>query len=87
LYEAHIGPLTPHIADTLRDAEETYPAEWITDAIHIAAENNVRRWRYVDAILRSWQEKGRNDRQDKQDPKENYRGYLEDLEKLRRKNQ
>ncbi len=68
LYEEHIGPLTPMIADTLRDAEATYPAAWIEDALRIAVENNVRRWRYVEAILRSWREEGRN---------EQYRGDTE----------
>lgn len=60
LYEENIGALTPMIADTLRDAEEIYKTEWIEDAIRIAVENNARSWRYIDAILRSWQEKGRN---------------------------
>ena len=47
LYEQNIGALTPIIADELRDAEQTYPPQWIEEAIKIAVENNVRRWRYV----------------------------------------
>jgi DnaD/phage-associated family protein len=61
LYEDNIGPLTPMIADTLKEAETTYPPQWIEEAVRIAVENNVRRWRYVDAILRSWREEGRDD--------------------------
>jgi DNA replication protein len=61
LYEEHIGPLTPMIAESLRDAEASYSQEWIEEALRIAVENNVRRWRYVEAILRSWQEEGRDD--------------------------
>lgn len=53
LYEQNIGPLTPLIADTLREAEQTYPPEWIEEAIRTAVENNVRRWRYIEAILKS----------------------------------
>ncbi len=53
LYEQNIGPLTPLIAETLQDAEQTYPIEWIEEAIRAAVENNVRRWRYVEAILRA----------------------------------
>lgn len=53
LYEQNIGPLTPLIAETLQDAEQTYPIEWIEQAIRAAVESNVRRWRYVEAILRS----------------------------------
>jgi DnaD/phage-associated family protein len=59
LYEQHIGPLTPHIADTLRDMEETYPAEWIEEAIAIAAEQNKRNLAYFQAILRRWETEGR----------------------------
>jgi DnaD/phage-associated family protein len=61
LYEAHIGPLTPMIADTLREAEDTYPPQWIEEAIRIAVEYNKRSWRYVAAILERWQEEGRHE--------------------------
>lgn len=57
LYEQNIGPLTPMIADSLREAEATYPMEWINEAIRAAVENNVRRWRYVEAILRTRMER------------------------------
>jgi len=60
LYEQNIGPLTPILAETLEDAEKTYPQEWIEDAIRIAVTRNARNWRFVDAILRSWKEKGRD---------------------------
>jgi DNA replication protein len=59
LYEENIGPLTPLMSDILQEAEETYPAEWIDEAIRIAVEKNVRNWRYIDAILKSWQKEGR----------------------------
>jgi DnaD/phage-associated family protein len=77
LYEENIGPLTPMIADMLRDAEETYPEAWIRDALEIALANNVRRWRYVEAILRSWKEEGRDERKDRQDSKEDFRRYTQ----------
>jgi len=67
LYEANIGPLTPLIADALRDAEKTYQADWIEDAFRIAVERNKRNWHYIEAILHRWQEGGRDDRKDKQD--------------------
>lgn len=60
LYEENIGPLTPLVADMLRDAEKLYRQEWIEEAIRTAVQNNVRRWNYVEAILRSWQEEGRD---------------------------
>lgn len=76
LYEENIGPLTPMMADVLRDAETAYPLEWIEDALRIALENNVRKWIYVEKILRSWQERGR-DAEDRRDAKKDYRRYLE----------
>lgn len=57
LYEQNIGPLTPMIADALREAEAAYPMEWINEAIRAAVESNVRRWKYIEAILRSRKER------------------------------
>lgn len=62
LYEENIGLLTPLMSDILIDAEKTYPVDWIADAVKIAVERNARNWRYVESILRSWKEKGRNEK-------------------------
>jgi DNA replication protein len=62
LYEQNIGLITPLMAETLTEAEKTYPPEWIEDAVKIAVERNARNWRFIDAILRSWKEKGRNEK-------------------------
>jgi len=67
LYEENIGPLTPMIADMLKDAEETYSQEWIAEALEIAVKNNVRNWKYVEAILKRWKEKGKHEGKDRQD--------------------
>jgi len=77
LYEEHIGPLTPMIADTLREAEANFSAGWIEEAIRIAVENNVRRWSYVQAILDRWQEGGRDEREDRRDTEKDRRKYVE----------
>lgn len=61
LYEQNIGPLTPILADELRDAEKTYPPTWIAEAIELAVENNVRKWRYILAILERWRQEGKSD--------------------------
>jgi DNA replication protein len=76
-YEENIGPLTPMIADALKDAEETYPPSWIHDAIRKAVENNKRNWRYVEAILKRWQEGGRDERRPRRDPEKDRRSYVE----------
>jgi len=61
LYEDNIGLISPILADELREAEAAYPADWIEDAFRIAVENNVRKWRYVQAILEGWATRGRDD--------------------------
>lgn len=76
LYEQNIGPLTPMIADLLKSAEKDFPPEWIDEAFRIAVINNVRKWNYIHAILRSWQERGRDD-ENRRDPQKDYRRYLE----------
>jgi DNA replication protein len=77
LYEENIGPLTPMIAETLRDAEDSYPEQWIEEAVRIAVENNARRWSYVEAILERWQEGGRDERKDRRDTEKDRRSYVE----------
>jgi len=80
LYEASIGPLTPMIAEALRDAETTFDPAWVAEAIQIAVERNKRNWRYVEAILRRWEQGGRDDqknRQDRRDSEEARRRYAE----------
>ena len=54
LYEENIGPLTPLIADALKDAEETYSAEWVAETIDLAVKYNKRSCRYCEAILKRW---------------------------------
>ena len=75
LYEENIGPLTPLVADMLQDAQDAYPVDWIREAVEIAVQNNVRRWKYIETILSRWQEEGRNGT-NQQDNQEDYRRYL-----------
>ena len=59
LYEQNIGLLSPLIADELRDAADSYPAEWIETAFREAVLHNKRKWSYIRAILRRWETEGR----------------------------
>ncbi|HSM70922.1 MAG TPA: DnaD domain protein [Anaerolineales bacterium] len=77
LYEENIGPLTPLIADALKDAEELYQPEWIADAIELAVKNNKRNWKYCEAILKRWKEEGRAEKQGRRDPEKDRRKYVE----------
>jgi DNA replication protein len=77
LYEQNIGPLTPMLADRLRAAEDNFPGEWIEEAIGIAVENNVRKWRYIEAILEDWEQRGRHEREDRGDSEKARRRYIQ----------
>lgn len=78
LYEQNIGPLTPMIADELRDAERTYPTRWVQEAIQQAVENNVRKWRYVVSILERWRQEGRQDGTGRRDTQKDARPQIPD---------
>jgi len=77
LYEQNIGLITPLLSETLQEAEDSYPAEWIEEAFRIAVQKNIRNWRYIEAILRRWQERGYDVRKDRRDPEEHRRQYAD----------
>ena len=77
LYEENIGSLTPMIADTLKDAEEEYSAERLEGAFALAVKANVRKWTYVEAILKRWKEEGYGKKQDRRDNQEDRNRYVE----------
>ncbi len=77
LYEQNIGALTPIIAEQLRDAERSYPGDWIAEAIEIAVSNNVRKWVYISRILEQWQAEGRHDATSGGDSVQGRRRYVE----------
>ena len=68
LYEENIGPITPLLSDILREAEKNYPSAWFEEAFEIAVSRNIRNWKYVEAILARWKEKGKDERKDQQNP-------------------
>lgn len=51
----------------LIEAEKEYPNTWFEEAFEIAVSRNIRNWKYIDAILRRWKEKGKDERKDTQD--------------------
>ncbi len=76
LYEQNIGPLTPLIVDELRDAEQNYSLRWIEEAMKQAVANNVRRWRYVQAILERWRQEGKQDGISQRDSQKGLRSQI-----------
>lgn len=67
LYEENIGPLTPLMADALREAEKEYEAEWFGEAFTIAVTRSKRNWKYIEAILKRWKEEGKHERENQPD--------------------
>lgn len=62
-YEQEIGLLTPMVSDMIADDVKTYGEQWIEDAIRVAAGASKREYRYVQAVLRNWKQRGRGDTQ------------------------
>lgn len=77
LYEENIGPLTPLIADMLREAESLYHEDWIAEAFMLAVKNNKRNWKYVEAILKRWKEEGKNGQKDRQNADKGSQRYTD----------
>ena len=57
-FQEVIGVFPRSALNKLQRWREVYPAEIIHAAIDEAAENNVRKWRYVDGVLKGWQADG-----------------------------
>ena len=70
IYEENIGPISPLVAEELKEAEELYPLEWLIEAMREAAMLNKRSWRYVEAILKRWATEGRTREKTGRDPGE-----------------
>ncbi len=68
LYEQNIRPLTPLIAEELKEAERRYPENWIHDAFREAMSLNKANWRYIESILRRWEAEGRQHEESGRDP-------------------
>lgn len=77
LYEENIGPLTPLIAEELKEAEKLYPADWLQAAFREAVTHNKRSWKYIRAILERWRNEGRRDETDRRDREGDGRRYIE----------
>lgn len=57
-YEKALGTFPRSALDKLKKWKEVYSTELICKAFDEAAENNVRKWRYVDGVLKGWQADG-----------------------------
>ena len=58
LYEQHIGTIDPYIAERLTEAEAEYSGECLKHSFEEASRQNIRRWAYVEAILKAHKQEG-----------------------------
>jgi len=57
-YQSEIGMMSKLISDSIADAVAEFGAQPVIDAVHIAAKNNVRKWTYIDGVLKRWRANG-----------------------------
>ena len=74
-YQANFGALTPMIRDSVGEAIDTRPHEWILKAMNIAVKNSVRKWSYVESILDRWHVEGEDNGKQKPYSTRNPSGY------------
>jgi DNA replication protein len=60
LYEQNVGIVSPMIAEELKDAQLTYPAEWIEEAFREAVRVRKLNWKYISRILERWTAEGKD---------------------------
>lgn len=78
LFEQHIGPLTPLVADQISHAVEIYPDDWIRDAVRDAVTYNRRSWRYIQRILANWSDQAGSEKSQESTGNETRRGRPEE---------
>lgn len=63
-YENEIGTLSPLVSDMVADSFDDMGGQTVIDAIQVAARANVRKWSYVDGILKRWHANGKRESQE-----------------------
>lgn len=58
-FQKEIGVLTESIGEEMKAYYDEVGASLMVDAIREASRNNIRKWSYVDGILRRWKANGR----------------------------
>lgn len=57
-YENYIGSITPRQYEIISNYLKIFNDEIIKEAINRATDNNARSFKYIEGILKSWQQKG-----------------------------
>lgn len=68
-YESNIGMFTALSAEMVQSAVGEYGAILVVDAIRESVRQNVRKWSYVDGVLKRWNANGRDSPRAKDTPR------------------
>lgn len=60
LFEENYQKITDRITSRLNDLIDTYTEPWVVDALNEGIDHNARNLKYVETILKNWQNNGRN---------------------------
>jgi DnaD/phage-associated family protein len=58
-YQQEIGVITPGVSEEIKAYYDEIGAAMLIDAFKEASRNNIRKWSYVDGILKKWKVNGR----------------------------
>lgn len=58
-YQHEIGVITPMVSEDIKTYYDELGATMLIDAIKEASRNNIRKWSYVEGILKKWRVNGR----------------------------
>ena len=53
-YQSNIGVMSPYVSECIMDWCQTLSPALVKEAIKRAVEHNVRKWSYIESILKSW---------------------------------
>jgi hypothetical protein len=72
------------LAEELKEAETSYPHEWIQEAFRTAVTENRRSWSYIASILRRWAAEGKDHGKPGRHPQKNDpEKYLQEYQRRR----
>jgi DnaD/phage-associated family protein len=61
-YENNIAMITPIMSDEIQSAVDEFGADNIIEAISLAVKADVRKWSYINGILKRWRKNGKQER-------------------------
>lgn len=64
LYEEEIDKVTEMVKESVATTLQSYPGEWVIEAINVAVRAGKRFWGYVEGVLQNWEKVGHGEEDD-----------------------